>query len=94
MRKRWTWNPWPWVALWTLGGFVAWIICMALLNGCDQLGCGVDAGHISAPVAIFGIIWLAPWLLAASYRILLVLWHARPRRISKPLPDLREEVKS
>lgn len=95
MRRRWEFDPAPFVMAWMFGGLVVFIIVMSIWNGCDQQGCGMDAGHIST-VGIVGLcVWLGPIVLPLAGLALAAgavgLWSARPRRLWEPVTtDLRE----
>jgi hypothetical protein len=102
MRKRWEFNPWPFVALWFVGGFVALFVVAALTDGCytyddGSKSCGIN-GPMSGAVYLTICIWLGPFALALLGSIIFKgiplmfnsLWEARPRRVSEPVrKDLR-----
>jgi ABC-type Fe3+-siderophore transport system permease subunit len=102
VRKRWEFNPWPFVALWVVGGLIALFVVAALTNGCrtyddGSKSCGVN-GPMSGATILTICIWLGPFALALLGSIIFQgiplmlnsLWEARPRRVSEPVrKDLR-----
>ncbi len=88
MKTRWTIDPMPWVGAWLALGTVAFVI-VASLNPKTR------AGDLPPLVIVTLCIWLGPFALGlATIAIVfgaMVLWDARPRRITEAVTtDLRE----
>lgn len=103
MRKRWKFNPWPYVALWLVAGFIGMFVVAALTDGCNTWSDGTKTCGINGPISHTTIIEIVAWLgpivipsvLYVAAAIVVgstrALWEAWPRRIEEPVvEDLRE----
>lgn len=95
MKKRWTFSPEPFIALWFVIGLAALFIVGALTNGCytesdGSKRCGVN-GPFSKWSILTVVIWLGPFALvalgAATFVSIRGLWNARPRRVIEAITD-------
>jgi hypothetical protein len=90
-RKRWTWDPLPFVVFQFFGGLVLFCVSM-ITDPCDSAGrCGLSSDRIGWEALVGLSLWIGPWLLAGLVFALKCLWQARPRRVEEEmkLPDLR-----
>ena len=96
MKRRWTFDPGPFIAVWLFGGLIAFITVSAFTWPCDSNGCGMNSNAPMPWTAALAIgLWLGPFALAitglAVWWAVVSCWNARPRRVVEPITtDLRE----
>jgi hypothetical protein len=95
MRKRWRWNPGPFMAAWFFGGLLT-VAGIAIFTEPHHHH-PHPGNDMSTALAIALAIWLTPVVIGGAAVLFVTcvgpsLWAARPRRVGEPVHDDLREV--